>query len=65
MTLLANILALIVCVILVFYFFTKITYADEESPATIMDLVFLCIFAICLGLNLGIIIMDTNNLIVI
>ena len=64
MTLLANILALIVCVILVFYFFTKITYADEESPATIMDLVFLCIFAICLGLNLEIII-GTNNLIII
>lgn len=64
MTLLANILALIAYVILVFYFFTKITYADEESPATIMDLVFLCIFAICLGLNLEIII-GTNNLIII
>ena len=52
MTLLVNILALIICIILVFYFFTKIIHADEESPATTIDLVFLCIFAICLGLNL-------------
>ena len=44
-----NIILVIVCAILVFYYFNKIVDDDEEHPATIIDLICLCLWAMCLG----------------